>query len=146
MCSGWLIIFTSSRTTRLYLRAGMYVCTRRHRGAADSATDEMHLALASQLSDESVQLQTVPRNPPVTPLCRLREGDPTILLQVLHYVLLDYSPHVAGYVHAKVGSLYAKDDASFTDACFRLSLLHLGLLPQLNARQFLSSGFVGAYP
>jgi hypothetical protein len=34
--------------------------------------------------------------------CRLREGDPTVLLPVLHYALLDYSPHVAKALLDKV--------------------------------------------
>jgi hypothetical protein len=34
--------------------------------------------------------------------CRLREGDPTVLLPVLHYALLDYSPHVAKELLDKV--------------------------------------------
>ncbi len=76
---------------------------------------------------------------------RLREGDAVPLLQILHYVLLEYSTHVATMLHAKGFSLFAKDDAAFTDAVFRLSVLHLGLRPQINARMFLAAGFVGAY-
>ena len=37
---------------------------------------------------------------------RLREGDVTELLPVLHFVLLDYSPHVAAFVAAKGFALY----------------------------------------
>lgn len=74
---------------------------------------------------------------------RLREGDVTELLPVLHFVLLDYSPHVAAFVAAKGFALYAQDDASFVDAVFRLSGLHLGLRPSLQARQFLARGFAG---
>ncbi len=66
-----------------------------------------------------------------------------MLLPILHYVLLDYSPHVAAYVHSLGFRLYAQDDARFTDAVFRLAALHLGLKPQLNARMFLANGFVG---
>ena len=75
---------------------------------------------------------------------RLRLGDPTLLLPILHFALLTYSPHVAAHVAARGFMLYAKDDASFTDAVFRLAAQHLGVHSGLQARQFLSRGFVGA--
>jgi centrosomal protein CEP44 len=74
---------------------------------------------------------------------RLTSGDPTELLPILHFALLDFSPHVAAFVSARGFVLYAKDDAAFTDAVFRLAQLHLSLHPALQARQFLSRGFIG---
>ena len=75
---------------------------------------------------------------------RLKLGDPAMLLPILHFALLTFSPHVAAFVSERGFMLYAKDDASFTDAVFRLSALHLGVQCGLQSRQFLSRGFVGA--
>ena len=75
---------------------------------------------------------------------RLREGDATELLPVLHFVLLDYSPHVAAFVAAKGFALYAQDDASFIDAVFRFAAQHLGVRAALQPRQCLARGFAGA--
>ena len=74
----------------------------------------------------------------------LRGGERSTLLPILHYALLDYSPHVAALVSARGFDLYGRDDASFTLAVFRLATLHLGLKPGLQAQQFLAMGFVGA--
>lgn len=60
----------------------------------------------------------------------------------MHYALLDYSSHVANYIKGVCVSLHDKDDASFTDAVFRVAIMHLHVHPGLNARQFLSPGFV----
>ena len=73
----------------------------------------------------------------------LRSGDPTALLPILHFALLDYSPHVAAFVSSHGFDLYGRDDASFTTAVFRCATLHLGLRPGIQAQQFLSRGFVG---
>ena len=35
-------------------------------------------------------------------LCRLKEGDAAVLLPMLHFSLLDHSPHVAAWVKSKV--------------------------------------------
>ena len=75
---------------------------------------------------------------------RLKLGDPALLLPILHFALLTFSPHVAARVAEKGFLLYAKDDASFAEAVFRLAAQHLGVHPGLQARQFLSRGFVGA--
>ena len=75
---------------------------------------------------------------------RLKLGDPSVLLPVLHFALLDYSPHVAAFVSSSGYDLYGRDDASFTLAVFRFAVLHLGLKPGLQAQQFLAMGFVGA--
>jgi hypothetical protein len=75
---------------------------------------------------------------------RLREGDPTVLLPILHFLLLDSSAHVAAFVTSRGFLLHALDDASFTDAVFRLAREHLGVRQSLQARQFLARGFVGA--
>jgi len=75
----------------------------------------------------------------------LRAGDPTALLPILHYSLLDYSPYVASFISSHGYDLYGRDDASFTTAVFRLANLHLGIQPGIQAQQFLSRGFVGAW-
>jgi hypothetical protein len=75
---------------------------------------------------------------------RLALGDAAELLPLLHFALLDFSPHVAAFVAARGFVLYAKDDAAFTNAVFRLATLHLGVAPRLKYGQFLSRGFVGA--
>ncbi len=74
----------------------------------------------------------------------LKSGDPTVLLPILHFALLDFSPHVAAFVSAQGFDLYGRDDSSFTAAVFRLAALHLGLRPAIQAQQFLARGFVGA--
>jgi centrosomal protein CEP44 len=75
---------------------------------------------------------------------RLAIGDPTEILPILHHVLLDFSPFVAAFVATAGFTLFSKDDASFTDDVFRLATKHFGLNPGLQARHFLSQGFVGA--
>ncbi len=74
---------------------------------------------------------------------RLALGDPAELLPLLHFALLDFSPHVAAFVAARGFVLYAKDDAAFANAVFRLASLHLGVAPRLKYGQFLARGFVG---
>lgn len=74
----------------------------------------------------------------------LRQGEATELLPILHFALLDFSPHVASFTASHCGSLFAKDDASFTDAVFRLASHHLGVSAGLQPRQFLARGFTGA--
>ena len=73
----------------------------------------------------------------------LKAGEPTSLLPILHYCLLDFSPHVASFVSSHGYDLYGRDDATFTTAVFRLATLHLGIQPGLQAQQFLSRGFIG---
>lgn len=52
---------------------------------------------------------------------------------------------MAGFIHNKGYRLFAKDDAQFIDAVFRLALLHMDIQPHINARMFLSTGFIGKY-
>lgn len=73
----------------------------------------------------------------------LKAGETTSLLPILHYTLLDFSPHVASFVSSHGYDLYGRDDATFTTAVFRLATLHLGIQPGLQAQQFLSRGFIG---
>lgn len=71
---------------------------------------------------------------------KLQSGDPATLLPILHYSLLNFSSHVAEAV--KLDPYADVDDATFTEAVFRTAIQVASMRPALNARQFLSAGFV----
>ena len=72
---------------------------------------------------------------------RLREGDPSVLLPVLHYCLLGYSSKVAAHVSSKGYELQAKTDDRFIEHLWRFLRDDFKFMPQLNKQQFLTKGF-----
>ena len=72
---------------------------------------------------------------------RLRDGDPSVLLPVLHYCLLGYSAKLAKLISSKGFELQAKTDERFVEHCWRFLREHFNFMPQLNQHQFLSKGF-----
>ena len=71
----------------------------------------------------------------------LREADPRTILPILHFSLLDLSPHVASFVRERGFQIFALNDAKFTEAAFRLATMHLGVKPHMTVTQFLSDGY-----
>ena len=71
----------------------------------------------------------------------LREADPRTILPILHFSLLDLSPHVASFVRERGFQIFALNDAKFTEAAFRLATMHLGIKPHMTVTQFLSEGY-----
>ena len=71
----------------------------------------------------------------------LREANPRTILPILHFSLLDLSPHVASFVREKGFNMFALNDAKFTEAVFRLASMHMGLKPHMTVTQFLSDGY-----
>jgi len=68
---------------------------------------------------------------------QLRAADARALLPVLHFALLELSPHVA----ARAGALHGLDDARFAEAALRVAARELGLRPRMGALHLLSPGF-----
>ncbi len=46
--------------------------------------------------------------------------NPAIFLQIVHYILIDYSPAVYGYIVDKDYDLYAKTDLRFIQCVYKI--------------------------
>ena len=69
------------------------------------------------------------------------KGDPSSLLPILHYILLDYSSILATHFAAKGYELYGKKDARFLEAVYQLLRREFTYRPQLSRIQFFTMGF-----
>ncbi|KAK3240527.1 hypothetical protein CYMTET_49635 [Cymbomonas tetramitiformis] len=67
-----------------------------------------------------------------------REGDPTALLPLLHYVLLGFSKHVARFLADSGYELLAKADLRFVECVNKLLRMEFNYRPTLTPQQFLA--------
>jgi len=74
-------------------------------------------------------------------LIRLREGDPSIFLPMIHFVLLMYSKKFAQLINSKGYDLFAKSDYRFMENTFHMLRQHFNYKPLINLNQFLAMGY-----
>eukprot|EP00959_Pyramimonas_sp_CCMP1952_P422416 8848745-Pyramimonas_sp.AAC.1 len=70
-----------------------------------------------------------------------REGNPAVLLPVLHYVILGFSKHVARFIADKGYELMAKADLRFVEGISKMLLNEFNYRAKLSPHQFLSQAY-----
>jgi hypothetical protein len=65
-----------------------------------------------------------------------RVGSPQQLLPVLHYILLDYSPHLSSYFLDKFPAIAYATDEKFIETVFKIMRVEFQYLPVLKPNQF----------
>ena len=68
-------------------------------------------------------------------------GNPVVFLQIINYVLLDYSQEMANLILDNGFDLYAKKDAKFIERVYQLCLTIFKYKPKINIDQFFTTGF-----
>ncbi len=69
-----------------------------------------------------------------------RDGSPSALLPVLHYMLLGFSRHVAQWLVEAGYELHSKSDARFVNCVWRLCRAEFAFRPALTEAQFMHDG------
>jgi len=96
-----------------------------------------------QNSSETLKLQLKSINYGKIPTFQdLVQYNPAIFLQIVHFILIDYSPAVYGYIVDKDYDLYAKTDLRFIQCVYKVMLQEFNIKPSLNINQFFTESFL----
>jgi len=96
-----------------------------------------------QNSSETLKLQLKSINYGKIPTFQdLVQYNPAIFLQIVHYILIDYSPAVYGYIVDKDYDLYAKTDLRFIQCVYKVMLQEFNIKPSLNINQFFTESYL----